>query len=150
MRDQRYQLEATPTFLSYEFTSEGPKGRIPKLVKYTVTSNPNVYNLGFGDKVGDTHDFDDKVISDNNDSARVLATVAASLYTFTDNYPNIFVVATGSTPARTRLYRIRISNIIEEIEQDFLVLGYLGTKWEIFEKNRDYSAFLIKRKIIIE
>jgi hypothetical protein len=149
MKDQRYQLEATPTYMAYEFTSEGPKGSIPKIIKYTITDNPNVYNLGFGDKIEETDDFDDEIISDNKDSVRVLSTVAASVYIFTDNYPNFSVLATGSTNARTRLYRIGISNNLKEIQEDYLVLGYLDNKWELFEKNKDYSAFLIKRKISV-
>jgi hypothetical protein len=44
------------------------------------------------------------------------------------------------------LYRIGVSNHLEEIEEDFIMWGYINEKWEIFNKNRDYSAFLIKRK----
>ena len=146
MRNQQYQQEAAPSFMSNEFISEGPKGRISKLVKYTETRIAGIYNLGFGDKLGDADDFDDMIISDNNDSVRVLATVAATIYTFTDNYPNVFVLATGSTSARTRLYRIGISNYLEEIEEDFNVFGFLNGQWREYEKNQDYTAFLIKRK----
>jgi hypothetical protein len=146
MRDQRYQLKSAPLLMSYEFTSEGPKGSIQKVIKYTETTNPDVYNLGFGDKLGDTDDYDDMSISDNKDSVRILATVAASTYTFTDAYPEKSILATGSTQSRTRLYRIGISNNLEEIEKDFVVLGYLNDKWELFERNKDYIAFVIKRK----
>ncbi len=48
--------------------------------------------------------------------------------------------------ARNRLYRIGISNNLEEIEDDFIVLGRLNDSWEIFEKNRNYTAFLLTRK----
>ncbi len=106
-----------------------------------------MYNLGFGDKKGNGDDeFDDNVISDNKDSLRVLATVAATVIIFTQYFPNAYVYAEGSNKARTRLYRIGISNHLEEINVDFIALGYINNKWEIFQKNRDYSAFLIKRK----
>jgi hypothetical protein len=146
MRDQRYKIEVTSTFMSYEFTSEGPKGNIVKMIKYTETGYQNVYNLGFGDKIKDEDDFDDAVITDNKDSVRILATVAATVFLFTEKYPNAFVVATGSTQSRTRLYRIGISNHLEEIEQDFVILGYENNVWERFVKDQNYSAFLIKRK----
>ena len=146
MRDKRYQLESSPSFMSYEFISEGPRGRIVKLVKYTETNIKDIYNLGFGDKLGEADDYDDMAISDNSDSTRVLATIAATVYTFTDKYPNSYVLAKGSTTARTRLYRIGISNYLEEIEEDFIVFGFINSKWEEFEKNRDYSTFLITRK----
>lgn len=82
MRNQRYQLEAAPSFMSYEFISEGPKGRISKLVKYTETRIRGIYNLGFGDKLGDADD----------------------------------------------------------------VFGLLNGQWREYEKNQNYTAFLIKRK----
>ena len=49
MGGQRYNLEATELFTVYEFVSEGPKGRIAKIVKYTKISTNDMYNLGFGD-----------------------------------------------------------------------------------------------------
>jgi hypothetical protein len=101
MRDQRYKIEVTTTFMSYEFTSEGPKGSIVKMIKYTEKGYQNVYNLGFGDKLKDEDDFDDAVITDNKDSVRILATVAATIFLFTEKYPNAFVAATGSTQSRT-------------------------------------------------
>lgn len=146
MRDKRYQLKFSASFTTYEFVSEGPNGRINKLVKYTESSVKGIYNLGFGDKLGNIDDFDDEIITNNQDSLRVLATVSATVYTFTDKYPDAIVFATGSTTARTRLYRIGISNNLEEIEEDFEVLGRLNEKWELFEKNRDYDAFLLTRK----
>ncbi len=150
MRNKRYQLTFSVSFTMYEFVSEGPNGRINKLVKYTESSVKNIYNLGFGDKLDDSDDFDDEVITNNKDSLRVLSTVAATVYTFTDKYPNAIVFATGSTDARTRLYRMGISNNLEEIKEDFEVLGRIEDKWERFEKNRDYDAFLLTRKIMVK
>lgn len=116
------------------------------MIKYTETGYQDVYNLGFGDKLKDHDDFDDEVITDNKDSVRILATVASTVFLFTKKYPNAYVAATGSTQSRTRLYRIGISNHLEEIEQDFVVLGYINNVWERFVKDQNYSAFLIKRK----
>jgi hypothetical protein len=149
MRDQQYELETAESFMSYEFISKGPKGEIVKLVKYNETQNKGFYNLGFGDKLENEDDYNDTVISDNKDSVRVLATVAATAYLFTTQFPEAKIYAVGSNAARTRLYRIGISNNLDEIEQDYVVLGYYKDKWELFEINRDYSAFLIKRKKIL-
>jgi hypothetical protein len=63
-----------------------------------------LYNLAFGDKDHSTGEIDDKVISNNGDSEKVLATVVATVYAFTDKYPETWIYATGSTKARTRLY----------------------------------------------
>jgi len=75
----------------------------------------------------------------------VLATVAATLYAFTDHYPQATIIATGSTEARTRLYRMGIANNLTVIEEDFTVFGLTETDWEPFRKNIVYSAFLIYR-----
>ena len=146
MRDQRYQLKFSQSFTIFEFVSEGVKKRVPKIIKYTESSTEGIYSLGFGDKIGDTDDFDDEVITNNEDSIRVLATVAASVYIFTDKFPNAYVFATGSTPSRTRLYRIGISNNLAEIEEDFIILGLFQGDWEIFQKNKNYTSFLLTRK----
>jgi hypothetical protein len=148
MGNPKYKLKSTASFTTYEFVSEGPKGRIRKLVKYTEYGDTGAFNLGFGDKLGKSNRFDDKVISGNGDSKKVLATVAATLYEFTNKYPNAIIFATGSSLARTRLYRIGISNALDDINKDFDVRGYLDDKWETFERNRDYSIFFITRKLI--
>ncbi|MEJ7681298.1 MAG: hypothetical protein WKG06_26305 [Segetibacter sp.] len=92
------------------------------MVIYSETDTRNFYNLGFGDK-DETGNIDDKVVTNNGDSEKVLATVASTLYTFTDKFPEAMIFVTGSTKARTRLYKIGISNYIEEIEVDFEVFG---------------------------
>jgi len=106
----------------------------------------NFYNLGFGDKDEITGNIDDKVITNNGDSEKVLATVAATLYIFTDEFPDAMIFAIGSTKARTRLYRIGITNNIEAIESDFEVFGLAEQKWQPFKKAVEYDAFLVKRK----
>jgi hypothetical protein len=143
---ERYNLRAETTLMIFEFISEGPKGRIVKLIQYAETNLKNFYNLGFGDKNLTTSDIDDEVVTDNGDSLKVLATVAASVYAFTEAYPHALVYATGSNNARTRLYRIGISTNLEAIKTDFEVYGLLGDEWEVFSKNTNYQAFLVKRK----
>ena len=145
MSNERYELREGLNAMTYEFTSIGPKGAIPKLVIYYELED-NVYNLAFGDKDINTGDIDDLVITDNKDSPKVLATVASTVYTFTDKYPDAWVAVTGSTKARTRLYQIGISNNWAKISTDFVVLGFKNEKWERFEKNVAYEAFLVKRK----
>lgn len=70
-----------------------------------------------------------------------------TLYIFTDKYPEAMVFATGSTKARTRLYRIGITNNLEEIQGDFEIFGLVGgTNWQPFQKQIEFEAFLVKRK----
>ena len=130
----------------FEFTSQGPKGQIPKLVKYSETNLKDMYNLAFGDKDIKTGQINDTIISNNGDSEMVLSTVVSTVYAFTDKYPDVWVFATGSTKVRTRLYRMGITKYITEIKKDFQVFGLRDDEWEKFEKEVEYEAFLVKRK----
>ena len=86
------------------------------------------------------------MISNNGDSEKVLATVVATLYAFTDKHNDAMVYATGSTKSRTRLYRMGITKYLDDVQTDFLIFGELEHGWEEFQKDVDYSAFLVKRK----
>jgi hypothetical protein len=102
------------------------------------------YNLGFGD-VGDDDEIDDVIVTDNNDSKKVLATVAFTVTIFLKVYPGKLVHVFGSTKTRTRLYRMGISNNLEEFRNRFNLYG-LQNQWEIFRKNVDYSEFMVGNK----
>ena len=142
----QYQLRAGKSLMVFEFISEGPKGRISKLVKFSKTNLKGLYNLSFGDKNHDTGDFDDQIVSNNGDSETVLATVVAAVYVFTDKYPESSIYATGSTKSRTRLYQMGITKYINNIKKDFSILGLRDKLWFPFKKGINYEAFLVKRK----
>ena len=149
MGNERYELDISGATTIFEFISEGPKGFIKKRIEYTPTQRKNIYNLGFGDIIEATNTLDDKVVSDNKDSKKVLATVASTIYTFASIYPKVAIYAEGSNSARTRLYRIGISNNLEELKETFNVYGFLeNAGWELYQINKDYSAFLLKKKSI--
>jgi hypothetical protein len=130
----------------FEFISDGNRGKISKLVIYSKTHLHNFYNLGFGDKDKVTGQIDDAVVTNNGDSEKVPATVASTLYIFMDKFPDAMVFATGSIKARTRLYRMGISNHLLEIQEDFEVYGLSAGKWHIFQKQKKYDAFLVVKK----
>lgn len=146
MKLPRYELVAEKSLQVYEFVSEGPKGQIPKLIKFSETALKGFYNLAFGDKNFDTGDINDKAISNNGDSEQVLATVVAAVYSFTDANRDVWVYATGSTKSRTRLYRMGLSKYMDEVQKDFYVFGQLEGEWEEFRFDIDYTAFVVKRK----
>ncbi|MCR5862982.1 hypothetical protein LRS05_12945 [Flavobacterium sp. J372] len=142
----KYQLKAENSLILFEFTSEGNKGSIPKIIKFSETHLKDFYNLGFGDKDIETGDVDDLAISNNGDSEKVLATVVSAVYAFTDRYRDAWIYATGSTASRTRLYRIGISKHYDEAAKHFEIYGLLNDEWVKFEKGIEFDAFLIKRK----
>ena len=138
MKKPKYQYKADDNFEFFEFYSEGKKGIIKKIVQYQKTSDENVYNLAFGDYDERSNSIDDMSITNNGDSLKVLATVASTVYAFIEKYPNASIIATGSTSVRTRLYRMGITNNLDEISEDFAIFGYTtDEQWVKFEIGDD-------------
>lgn len=147
MKLDRYEFKSGDKFFTYEFLSEGPKGKIEKLIQFTLVNQNSLYNLAFGDKNPETGEIDDMAITDNGDSEKVLATVVASIYAFCDKFPKAWIYATGSTVARTRLYRMGINKYFDAVQEDFEIFGLAKSEWERFIKGNDYQAFVIQKKI---
>lgn len=147
MKYSRYQYSSDKDLHIFVFVSVGRKGRINKMVQYTEMSVEGFYNLAFGDFNEEIGDIDDTVITNNGDSLKVLSTVASTVYAFTGKYHDTKIFATGSSESRTRLYRMGISNNLEELKEDFLVYGL--RKDDIFEEFlvcEEYLGFLVTRK----
>jgi len=142
----RYELKAGHNLTTFEFLSEGTKGQIQKVIQFEPMNIENLYNLAFGDKNLETGIIDDKVISDNGDIEKVLATVVAAVYAFADKYPDVWVYATGSTASRTRLYRMGINKYFKIVSEDFDIMGEYQNEWEWYHFGRDYQAFAVRRK----
>ena len=141
-----YHLKADETLSVFEFISVGPKGAIRKIIHFQPTYTPWLYNLAFGDKHPVTGEVDDLAVTNNGDTDKVLATVVATLYTFLDKHPEALVYATGSTPARTRLYRMGITRFYQEMQQDFFLFGRINKEFHEFEIGKEYDGFLAQRK----
>ncbi|MEO8710647.1 MAG: hypothetical protein ABI405_00920 [Parafilimonas sp.] len=146
MKIARYQLKAGHELRSYEFISEGPKGLILKRIQFTLVNRQGIYNLAFGDKDFTTGELDDKAVSNNGDSEKVLATVIGAVFAFFDQHQDAWIFATGSTAARTRLYQMGIAKYYNEISTELEIYGQIEEDWHPFEKNREYLAFLAKLK----
>ena len=149
MNLQGYDVEINENLLNYQFYSEGPKGRIKKVVRFTPQNayGTTYFNIGFGDWDHQENQIDDLVITNNHDRDKILATVAKIVLIFTELFPDVLVYATGSTPARTRLYQIGIVSNWKEIDPLLYVLGFTQKNgWEIFVKNFNYEAFMVFRK----
>jgi hypothetical protein len=147
MKYIRYEYQTEDELHYFEFTSVGPKGNIKKIVEYTKVSVDDIYNLAFGDYDEEADKLNDKIVTNNGDSTKILATVVSTVYAFSGRYPNAWVFATGSTEVRTRLYRMGISNNLEELKEDFYVYGMkMDESFEEFIIGEDYLGFLVTRK----
>lgn len=147
---EKYPYNTNNTFASFEFESDGPNGKIKKVVNYMkVDEWPGgipVINLGFGDWDEAQQKVNDLIISNNADRNKILATVASTVMDFTDHYGKLPIIARGSTPVRTRLYQMGINANLQSIEAIFNIYGLTVNGWEPFEKSRNFDAFLIIRK----
>ncbi len=147
MKIPRYALRADQTFMVFEFVSLGPNGAIKKHIEFAKLAwAEDVYNLGFGDVKAESGEIDDLAVSNNGDVQKVLATVVGAIYEFTNRYPNIWVFAEASTPARLRLYRMAIAKHWVEVTKDFRLFGLRDDHWEEFNQTAPYLALLAQRK----
>jgi len=148
MNIEKYPYVSKSNHLAYFFKSSGPKGTLKKGVLFRRISdrNNNIYNLSFGDWDENKSGIADRVITNNGDREKVLATVALIVLEFSAYFPSRLIYIEGSTASRTRLYQMRINKYFAEINDIFLVVGYKNEIWEIFSPSRNYEAFVIIRK----
>jgi hypothetical protein len=148
MNLERYKYSTNKSFLDFEFYSEGPKGKVKKIVRFSPQNANGItyFNLGFGDWNEEKKQVDDKIITNNRDREKILATVASTVLEFTRHFPDVMVYAKGSSSARTRLYQMGLVANWKEIEPLLHVYGFFESKWLPFEKNINYEAFLVLRK----
>ena len=148
MQYPSYSLTAFNRNYSYEFTSISDTQVIEKIINFTLLDiEDELYNLSFGDKNKDlinSNAIDDKVVSNNGDMVKILATLFQAILLFTQDKEVYKIIFRGSTPARTRLYRIAISNNYEELSNYFIIYGLTSNDdFVFFEKNTKYQGFLI-------
>jgi hypothetical protein len=138
--------ELSSNNLIYEFVSFGPQGLIKKIVEFEETADRNVYNLAFGN-LREDGTLDDLTINNNDDRNKVLATVAFIVIKFMERCPDCYILISGSTKARIRLYRIAISLNYQTLSKTFNIWGLHEEEgWELFNSTRPYCCFLIKHK----
>jgi len=146
MKLDRYELRSGQSSSTFEFVSIGPKGSILKTIQFSKLGYDNIYNLAFGDKVAESDEMDDLIVTNNNDSEKVLTTVFAAILRFTEANPTVWIYAIGSSKSRTRLYRMGINKYFEEIENDLYIFGLKEMGWEKFIRGNAYIAFAALRK----
>lgn len=141
----KYPLKTGQTRRVFEFTSEGPKGAVTKIIQFQQMDLPGFYNIAFGDRNPDGS-FSDTVATGNGDAEKVLATVVASIYLFLELYPDAWIFATGNSTARTRLYQRGINKYYDEARETLELMGQTAEEWEEYEKGKQYEAVAVCRK----
>ena len=142
---EHYTITNNDSEFIYEFYSVGDKGSIRKIVRFLKFRDSNYYHFGFADFKEDGN-HDDKIVSNNGDAKLILATLAAIVEDFTNNVPDAWIYAKGSSKVKTRFYRIILSNNLALVEEKYNLWGMLKGVWKPFEPNKPYTEYLLKRK----
>ena len=137
------------------FYSEGPKGVLKKLIIYSPLDDlTDVYNLGFGtlkiNQEGKEY-LDGTEVSDNGDRDKILGTIALTVFSFTDKYPDKKVYLTGSNKIRTRLYQMAINHAYGELSERFIILGDTSDDPDTYHLQKfvsgiNYTGFVVEKR----
>jgi hypothetical protein len=140
----RYPFEKYTEKYYYDFFSMGPQGTVRKLVCFELadTTTFQTFNLAFGDARENSDEIDDLVVTNNNDSLKVLLTVAIIALEFLRFRPRAWIHVQGNTAVRNRLYRVWIGKFWNEIDQYFTVMGQRNGYWQPFEKEIMFDRFM--------
>jgi hypothetical protein len=149
-RHPSYPLTISADKLLFRFVSTGSAGNIVKLVRYEAMPT-GLWNLGFGDANEDESDFDDSIVTNNNDMRKVLQTVFKTILLFTDAYPNRKIYIEPVDKRRKLLYNRAFYETHEDVASIFLILavaeGMSGA--EKYDPQKEYDAFVLKRIHIV-
>lgn len=143
---ERYAYHKKAACREYGFYSEGPRGKIRKIVRFGLGIQYEIvcYNLSFGDCDPQSGEIDYTVVSNNGDTGKVLATIAAIAVNFMHIHPDLFVHVKGADEARSRLYQMGISKVWNRIIGLYQMRGVVNEKLAPFRRNIRYEAFLIR------
>lgn len=145
-RQDGYELNSNlnTQIVTFRFTSIGSKGNIEKIIEFTYMQD-NYWNLGFGDVKGD--DWEDNIISNNNDMRKVLQTIANAIHLFFDLYPDQNILILPLDNQRTLLYNRIFQQKWKEIEPIFTVkagaLSESVSKFTNYNPTKLYNNFSI-------
>ena len=93
MKLDRYELKSDDQLTTFDFLSEGPKGKIEKVVQFTLIYQDNLYNLAFGDR---------KIFEINSDGIKIENQMTIC-------WTNIYEIETRKYPGpRMSFYRIKL------------------------------------------
>jgi hypothetical protein len=140
-----YPFEIFEDALRFRFTSISSEKTVEKVISFSKTQFDGIYNLALLDILTDGSE-SDMVQTKNKDMEKVLATVFRAMEIFFKNYPNFGIAFSGSTPQRTRLYRIAITRELESTLKLFDIMGVKDGLLYLFEPNVEFDAFLFTLK----
>lgn len=129
----------------YWFESIGPHGVIRMCGRFELSAVKNVYQFEFGIHNSIEGDIDTSFRANNADKDKIISTIFSIILTFLSCNQNAIVRFSGSTKPRTKLFRMWILNNWDLMNNSFIIYGNNEqNKWERYQKNRGYSAIILK------
>lgn len=148
MNQERYEdVQNTPDFRVFTFISKGRHGDLLKVAHFDEIDS-STFNLALG-TILDDGSIDYDTTTNNGDRNKILVTVARIVYLFTEKHTGKDVFIRGSDYRRNLLYQRAISYAYGELSETFNIYGGISVEseeYEPFDKNKNYSGFLIERK----
>lgn len=105
---------------AYQFISKGTQGEITKIVAFEDIGN-QLYNLVLLDYDTQTGILDDEKVSNNQDIAKIMATIFRIVSDFTDKSPENSLYIRANTETKRMLYNRIVSNNMHDIAQQYEV-----------------------------
>jgi hypothetical protein len=111
----KYHYRASKTYMVYAFQSQGLKGVIEKIAKFTSLGT-NVYNFGFGDLDPVTGNISDTITSNNGDIDTIMGTLGSIVYDFTNIFMEALIIIEGTDSARIIGNLLRRESTIKQLQ----------------------------------
>ena len=142
---ESYPFVVSSNQTQYFFQSEGSKGKILKIVIFTHIID-DLWNLGFGDVDVKSGHIDGLIVTNNQDVAKVIGTVAKITHAFFADFPERSIEITPVDERRGRLYNYVFQKHFKDIHPSFDVLGSINKVEEPYNPNNFYDTFKLKLK----
>lgn len=154
MNIEKYETQDENNHLRYTFLSKGDKD-IMKIIAYQKLARPivlpikgkiSIFNLAFGDRVGESLEIDDKANSNNGDMWKVFNTVLHTIPTFFSKHTKAGIMVSGSDQRRIKAYCMHVSRNYETLTQEYTFYGTTGTSLTPFVKGTVYERVVFLPK----
>jgi hypothetical protein len=145
MQTEGYEFVPNEDNEVYIFFSNGPRGVVTKMIVFEEVGLNN-FNVAFGDYDFNQNKFDDKIITDNKDTIKVLATVIKIMLEFFEKNPDAEVLVEGNSTVRKKLYHKIVCDNWNQICLNFTIFGIINGHQEPFLSEKYYQKLKIVKK----
>jgi hypothetical protein len=143
---ESYPFIVSSNQTQYFFQSEGSQGKVLKIVIFTHIVD-DLWNLGFGDVDVKSGYIDGSIVTNNQDVAKVIGTVAKIAHAFFADFPERSIEIKPVDERRGRLYNYVFQKHFKDIYPSFHVIGSINMVEELYDPNNFYDSFKLKLKL---